>query len=70
MNKHQGLVYWGPHVHIENLQYSGAILAMAHLIFMFAFLHSSSAPSPFTGEGTRKETGKNVKEDPQLNSLP
>lgn len=70
MNKHQGLVYWGPPVHIEHLCYSGAILAMAHLIFMFAFLHSSSAHSHFTGEGTGKEAGKNVKEGPQLSSLP
>lgn len=44
---------------------------MAQLIFTLAFLHSSSAHSHFTGEGTGKEeAGKIVKEDPQLNSLP
>lgn len=68
MNKRQGLVCWGPHVHIENFWYSGAILAMSHLIFMFAFLHSSTAHSHFIDEGTGKKAGKNVK-DPQLYSL-
>lgn len=69
MNKHQGLVCWGPHVHIENFWYSGAILAMSHLIFMFAFLHCSTAHSHFIDEGSGKKAGKNVK-DPQLYSLP
>lgn len=64
MNKHQGLVYWGPRVHIENFWYSGAALAMAHLISMFAFLPSSSAHSHFTGEGTGKRGWKKCKGGP------